>query len=264
MAKEAPQGATPARALLALLEVVMVAVLGSIVVQVTFRAFNIGGGQILGDTFFLFLFMALETVITLALVLFLLRLGGGSLRKLGWVWAQPRPEVAVALVSVPFLFVSTFGVGIFFQALLPEYVAESNPLLDLITDHSDLLLFLTSSIFVGGLKEEVQRAFVLDRFERYVGVSSLSLSAAVLGWKSPPSEQAGKRVGLVLGLLLWSLFFAFGHHVQGIDNAAGAGVLGLLFGLLYIWRRNLVAPMLAHALYNVTTLMVFWTFVKES
>jgi membrane protease YdiL (CAAX protease family) len=65
-----------------------------------------------------------------------------------------------------------------------------------------------------------------------------------------------------LGLVLWSLFFAYGHVMQGIDNAAGAGVLGFLFGVLYIWRRNLVAPIVAHAAYDVTTLLIYWCFIK--
>jgi membrane protease YdiL (CAAX protease family) len=66
-----------------------------------------------------------------------------------------------------------------------------------------------------------------------------------------------------IGLVLWTLFFAYGHMMQGIDNAAGAGALGLIFGLLYIWRRNLVAPIVAHAAYDVTTLIIYWEFLRS-
>ena len=71
-------------------------------------------------------------------------------------------------------------------------------------------------------------------------------------------EKAGRRLGVVVGLSLWSIFFALGHVVQGVDSAAGAGILGLLFGLLYLWRRNLIAPMVAHALFDVITLVAVW------
>ncbi len=77
------------------------------------------------------------------------------------------------------------------------------------------------------------------------------------------SEQAGRRVGFILGLILWSLFFAFGHALQGIDNAVAAGILGVCFGLLYIWRRNLVAPMVAHALFDVATLLIVWFVMTQ-
>jgi len=32
----------------------------------------------------------------------------------------------------------------------------------------------------------------------------------------------------------------------------------MLFGLLYLWRRNLIAPMVAHALFDVITLLAVW------
>ena len=74
---------------------------------------------------------------------------------------------------------------------------------------------------------------MLTRFQRYLG-------------------------GSALGLILWSLFFGIGHLPQGIDNAFKAGFLGLLFGILYLWSRGLLAPVLSHALYNVLTIFIFW------
>jgi membrane protease YdiL (CAAX protease family) len=65
-------------------------------------------------------------------------------------------------------------------------------------------------------------------------------------------------------LILWSIFFAYGHLLQGVDNATGAGVLGILFGLLYVWRRILIAPMIAHAAYDIATLLIYWEFVRTA
>jgi membrane protease YdiL (CAAX protease family) len=139
---------------------------------------------------------------------------------------------------LPGLFVITYLTGGLFQTFWPEYVSPANPLLEMIKTGEDLVFFLISSIFVGGLKEEVQRAFVLRHFERYLG-------------------------GIWVGLVVWTVVFAALHAVQGFDKAVAAGLLGFVFGLLYIWRRNLTSPIVSHALYDVTTLLIFWRLLRQ-
>ncbi len=250
-----------ARRVLAFFEVLLVALAGPVLVQIGFVLLNVGRTGILGDTRILFLFMASEACITLFAIVLFLRLRGESLRNIGWIWKKVSWEVLLGIGCVPLLFGSTVLVSMFFSFFLPQYVSTSNPLLELIKSYGDLLLFLISSIYVGGIKEEIQRAFVLDRFERYLGAILLMPFSKILGRGT--SEEAGRRVGIIVGLTLWSLFFALGHALQGIDNAVGAGILGVCFGLLYIWRRNLVAPMVAHALYDVATLLIFWFVMTQ-
>ena len=253
---------TNIRGVLALFEVLVVALAGPVLVQIGFMVSNVGRTHILGDARVLFLFMAAEASIALFLIILFLRTRAENLRKLGLIRKNVGREALWGLSCVPFLFLSTFLVSIFFSLLLPQYVSASNPLLELIRDSEDLILFLISSIYVGGIKEEIQRAFILDRFERYLGPIFLKTFLRLFAQESSASEQAGRRVGITVGLILWSLFFAAGHALQGVDNAVGAGILGICFGLLYLWRRNLMAPMLAHALYDVTTLLAFWFFLS--
>ena len=245
----------------ALFEVLLVALTGPVVVQIGFIYLNVGQAGILSDTRILFLFMASEAFITLGFIVLFLRSRGEGLRNIGWIWHNPGWEILLGIGCVPLLFGSTILVNVFFNLFLPDYVSTSNPLLELIEGYGDLLLLLISSIFVGGIKEEIQRAFVLDRFERYLGAIVLMPFLRISGRSS--SEQDGRRVGIIVGLTLWSLFFAYGHAVQGIDNAVGAGILGLCFGLLYIWRRNLVAPIVAHALFDVATLLIYWFVITS-
>lgn len=242
----------------AFLEIVLVAVFGSLVTQIAFLWVGFEGTQILDSTRLLFLFMASETCITLLLIGFFLYLRGGTVTRLGWVWKGRQRELYLGVLFLPILFLSTFFVGMFFELLLPQYVSSSNPLLELVQEFEDLGLLLITSIFAGGVKEEVQRAFVLDRFENNLGAI---LAKPVFFGRALASDQSARCIGVVAGLILWSLFFGLGHQVQGVDNATGAGVLGLLFGLLYVWRRNLVAPIVSHALYDVTTLLIFWNFM---
>ena len=222
---------------LALIEVAIVAVSGSLLARTVLQVLAFPPHQIWENTPTLCLFMVVEATITLMLVGFFLRMGGESWRSLGWRGQGVAREMGFGLATVPVLFGSTFLVDTFFHVFLPEQISESNPLLELVQTKTDLALFLISSLYVGGIKEEIQRAFVLRRFERFLG-------------------------GLPTGLVLWSIFFGAGHAVQGFDNAVGAGVLGLLFGLLYLVRGSVVAPIWAHALYDMITLGVFWFLMR--
>lgn len=218
-----------------LFEILLAAVAGFIVVPVLFALFGVPPQNILSDSRLFFLLLVVESSVTLVIIWGLLRLRGQRLDYLKWGQRSLVRESMIGAASVPFLFLSTALVSVVFQAFLPQYVTEKNPLLELIQDRTDLILMALSSLYVGGLKEEIQRAFVLMRF----------------------SENLG---GAIVGLFLWSAFFGFGHTIQGVDNAVGAGVLGLIFGVLFLWRKSLTAPMVAHALYNIITVAIYWKF----
>jgi len=220
-----------------LFEIVVVGIASSLIVPIGFAVYGIGGQEVLENASYIVLFLISEAILTLLIIWGFLHLNGETFTDLGWIFKQWKDEALIGLAFVPVLFVATFVVGLSFQFFFPLYLTDVNPLLNLIQTRTDLLLFLVSSVFVGGFKEEIQRAFILNRFGSHLG-------------------------GIHVGLILWSLFFAYGHMMQGVDNAAGAGVLGLIFGLLYIWRRSLVAPIVAHAVYDVATLLIYWGLVR--
>ena len=85
-------------------------------------------------------------------------------------------------------------------------------------------------IIAGGLREEVQRAFILHRFEQRLG-------------------------GAYLGLILFSVVFGLGHLDQGRDIAIATGTLGAVWGSIYLWRRSIVAPAVSHAGFNVLEIL---------
>jgi len=226
------------RALGALLEVVLVAAGGMALAPAGISLLGLSAKDIYGDVSHLVVYLTLESSLTLGIILILLWTGGRRLRDLGWANRSWWKESLAGVAVVPLLFGATIFVGFLFRILLPQYVSETNPLLEMIQDGTDLGLLLFSSIFVGGIKEELQRAFILVHFRNHLG-------------------------GAVPGLILWSVFFGAGHSFQGVDFAVAAGVLGLLFGLLYLWRRHLAAPIVAHALYDVVTLLIFWGLLRS-
>jgi membrane protease YdiL (CAAX protease family) len=227
---EPPSGV--AGGFLAMLEIALVATAGFILVPLVMALFGLSPHAIMNSSTSMVILLVSEATLTLLLIRFLMALRGEVPGKIGWSTTNLIREIGIGLLTVPVLFAATFSVKVGFQVFFPHWATVHNPLLELIKTDWDLGLFLFASIYAGGLKEEVQRAFVLTRFRDSLG-------------------------GVYVGLFLWSLFFGYGHAIQGIDNAVGAGILGLFFGLLFIWRRNLTAPIVAHILYDVLTLIIY-------
>jgi membrane protease YdiL (CAAX protease family) len=244
---------------LALVEVAAVAFAGSYVSVLVFAVWGVGPLEMLQDARLIVSYLILEASFTLFLIKMLLLWRGGTFASLGWRWSDHIGEIRVGLSCLPFLFLANLVVPSVFTRFFPEHVSVSNPLLELVDSSSALTLFLISSIFVGGIKEETQRAFALFRFENGLGPLIGMIGSRAWGCDAQQSVEMGRRVGLVSGLIVWTVIFGAMHLVQGVDNAVGAGLLGLLFGLVYIWRRNLIAPMVSHSLFNMITLLVVWT-----
>lgn len=230
---------TPLDRVLAALEVLAVALLGSILIQFLFSLAGFYAKNIQGEVRVLFMYVILESTFTLGVMALFLRLRGRSFASLSPRRRTFGLELLLGLATLPLLFISTQLIGLFFRSFFPAYVSLKNPLLELIREKSELFLMLLASIYAGGIKEEFQRAFALRHFERYLG-------------------------GMPLGLVMWSLFFGIGHKTQGLDSAVAAGVIGLVLGILYIWRGNVTAPIATHALYDVITLLTYWFFIRAA
>lgn len=176
----------------------------------------------------------LDTMAILALVVLFLRARGESVRATLFGSKPLAPEAWRGLALVPVVF-AVFIVG----ALLIERIApqlhnvETNPLQAMLETPVRLAIFAVVVVVAGGIREEVQRAFILHRFEHDLG-------------------------GAWIGLILFSLAFGLGHTVQGYDAAVLTGALGLLWGLVFLARRSIVAPVVSHALFNLSELAIFY------
>lgn len=223
---------------LALLEVAFVALVGSFVAGWFLYALGWEPATaVTSNRNALVFFLFTEAFVTLLIILALLRLQGEGLETLGSTGAGVIRETGVGLAMLPVLFTLVVGSSLLFQSLAPGWVSEVNPLLELIEKPTDVFWFVMTGIFVGGFKEEIQRAFILDRFERHLG-------------------------GAVAGLIIWSALFGAGHWTQGPDRAFQAGLLGLAFGILYLRRRSLIAPIVSHALYDVVVVLAAFFFTE--
>jgi uncharacterized protein len=174
-----------------------------------------------------------DTVVLLALMLMFLRIHGEEPRD---VFLGHRPPLREAIVGVPLTLVAlviALAVLLTVQQIAPWlHNLERNPLQDLVGTPRDAVLFGIVIVIAGGVREELQRAFLLRRFERWLG---------------------GGAVGVVAA----STAFGLGHLTQGFDAALATGILGAFWGVVYLWRRSVVAPVVSHSGFNLLQLSQF-------
>lgn len=77
-----------------------------------------------------------------------------------------------------------------------------------------------------------------------------------------PSVEAvagGTTVGTAVAVALTTVLFALGHGYQGWAGIVDTGLFGGLgLSLLYVWRRSLIAPVVAHAGWNLVVGLWLW------
>jgi membrane protease YdiL (CAAX protease family) len=176
---------------------------------------------------YVFTLSLLDAVLVTSLVVFFLRIDGERPRDVLLGPRRPAREALVGLALVPVVFGIAFAVLAFVQVRFPWlHNVTRNPLEGLIRSPADALVFAAVTVASGGLREEIQRAFILHRFEQHLG-------------------------GAIPGLLLFSVIFGAGHAIQGWDAMVTTAALGAFWGVVYLRRRSIVAPVISHAGFDV-------------
>jgi membrane protease YdiL (CAAX protease family) len=192
-----------------------------------------GGALRLG---FITALVLLDTIALVALMVMLMRAQGERPTAL---WLGGRPvlrELLAGITYVPVVFLIGATLLLTMRALTPQlHNVDVNPF-EALAGNSlrDAALLGLVAIVAGGVREELQRAFLLDRFERYLGPS----------WA---------------GVVLLSTAFGLGHLLQGRDAAIATGAMGAFWAVVYLRRRSSLAPMVSHALFNSLEVLVIVT-----
>jgi len=172
-------------------------------------------------------FIAITSLVDTALVALLIRafltLSGESSEDVFVGRRRPWGEILRGLVLVPVAIAAVQILACAIRVAFPALhnVAE-NPYAAYMQTPIEAVVFMIVVILAGGVREELQRAFVIHRFDQYLG-------------------------GAQLGLILFTVLFGALHYPEGWDAAIVIGLLGLLFGIIYIRRRSAVLNMTAHA-----------------
>jgi membrane protease YdiL (CAAX protease family) len=80
------------------------------------------------------------------------------------------PEAVRGLLLVPVVFLAVALIVLGLRAAFPwMHTVEQNPLEAFMRTPVQAAVFLIVVVLAGGVREELQRAFILHRFERYLG-----------------------------------------------------------------------------------------------
>jgi membrane protease YdiL (CAAX protease family) len=149
---------------------------------------------------------------------------------IGWVWRDAGREMALgALLYLPLV----FAMGIL-DAVLRAFGLSSPadlPGMQPAATFKQITLALVLVAVVAVAEEIIFRGYLLHRLTVILGRPWL---AVVLG----------------------ALIFSTGHGYQGSLGVAMVGFLGLVFGVVALWRRSLVAPITMHFLQNFLAMVV--------
>jgi len=174
-----------------------------------------------------------DTAMLLGLIVLFLRMHGEHPRE---IFLGRRSISREATVGVPLILLAiALGAAVLLtvQRFAPGlHTVEHNPLQALIRTPRDAWLFAVVVVIAGGVREEIMRAFLLHRFEVWLG---------------------GGRVGVVVT----SVAFGLGHWLQGVDATLATAVLGAFWGIVYLRRRSVVAPMVSHAGFDLLQIAQF-------
>jgi membrane protease YdiL (CAAX protease family) len=174
----------------------------------------------------------LDAIALVGLMVFLMRARG---ERPAALWLGGRPvgrEALTGVLHVPIVFSIGAVLLLSIRALTPQlHDVDVNPFEALAGNSPRDAAMLTAVVIGGGVREELQRAFLLDRFERRLGPA----------W---------------LGVVLLSAAFGLGHLVQGQDAAIATGAMGAFWAVVYLRRRSSVAPIVSHGLFNTLEVML--------
>lgn len=184
---------------------------------------------------FVFTLTLLDTLLLVGLVLFFFRAHRESVRAQLFGERRTLREILFGIALIPASFVVVITVLMLVQLVVPSLRnVPHNPLADLVKSRSDAVIFAFVVMVAGGVREEIQRGFVLRRFEQYLG-------------------------GGITGLIVFSALFGLGHLEQGRDVALATAILGAFWGAIFLRRRSIAGPMVGHAGFNLAQVIKFVT-----
>lgn len=167
-----------------------------------------------------------DTLLVIGLAVLLIRSHGESPLHL---FFDSRPAFVEAVYGVLLVMPLLMGVALvvlWLRLSIPAlHNVPENPFGAMLHSRVQAVAFAVVALVGGAVREEVQRAFLITRFERHLG-------------------------GPMAGLVITSVAFGAGHWVQGWDSAIAIGLLGAVWGFIYLRRRSIVMPMVSHAGFN--------------
>lgn len=189
-----------------------------------------GGGM---NPAFVFTVSLLDAVLVIGLVWMLLRAHHESPSAVLFGERRILKEVLVGIAMIPLAFFIVLMILAIVLTYAPQlHNVPRNPLEDMLRNRTDAAIFAVVVMIAGGVREEVQRGFIVHRFGQYLG-------------------------GGLVGVIFYSILFGIGHYDQGYDAAIATATLGAFWGVVYLRRKSIIAPMVSHAGFNLAQVLKY-------
>jgi len=182
---------------------------------------------------FVVILSIVDTVLLIALILLMLHTHGERPRE---VLFGSRPIAREIAIGLPLTF-AALALGAVVLLSIQHWAPSlrtvvNNPLQELMRSPRDAWLLAFVVLAAGGVREEIQRAFLLHRFSVWLG-------------------------GPIVGVAVTSIAFGAGHLIQGVDATIATGLLGAFWGVIYLRRRSCVAPIVSHSCFDLVQIAQF-------
>ena len=172
-----------------------------------------------------------DTLLLIGLMVALTRAHGERVADLWLGHRRVTPEALYGARLIPVVFLVVVVVLSVLRIAAPWlHDVPTNPLEQLAGTPGQAAVLGVVAVLAGGVREEMQRAFLLRRFEQHLG-------------------------GAGVGVVILSIGFGLGHIVQGWDAVIATGLLGAFWAVLYLRRRSIVAPLVSHAGFNAVEVL---------
>ncbi len=165
-----------------------------------------------------------------SLVFFFLWRNGESLRRIGWTLQKLPMEIGWGIVLFfPIFFGANrlegalHSAGLSAPSKLPSFLVA--------TGHFRLVLAVMLVIVVAIVEETVFRGYLILRLK----------TATRRSW---------------VAVLLSSFVFSIGHGYEGMAGVISVFCLGVVFAVIYLWRKSLIAPMIIHFLIDFSSIVM--------
>jgi membrane protease YdiL (CAAX protease family) len=165
----------------------------------------------------------LRDLALVSLTLFFLWRNGESLKCIGWVFRNAGREGILGLaLFIPMSVAAGWLDGALRAAGLSAPLTPRPAFLPT-SSGNELILAFMLVVVVAVAEETIFRGYLMLRLK---AISGSDVLAAVLS----------------------AIIFSLGHGYEGAAGVITVGMMGLIFALVYLWRKSLVAPMVMHFL----------------
>lgn len=165
------------------------------------------------------------------LILFFTWRNGEPVWRIGWTTRNVGRDVLLGVLLFVPTFVVTGSLDQWLRQLGLSGPAEPRPSFLAITGSWQVVLAILLVVVVALAEETIFRGYLILRFENVLGSTAIAV-------------------------LLSAVIFSLGHGYEGEAGVVTVGAMGIIFALVYIWRRSLVAPITMHFLQDFLAIVL--------